>query len=158
MELDRQPRRPHLVGEGRDPLERRLRRPRLLLVVVPQHPEQPAHLAERLLAGALDRVERGAGRLGIGGEHLAAAARLDDDDRDRVRDDVVELAGDPRALLGHGGSRPLVLVALELDRAEGERALALAAEPDRQPGAPRAADDQTSRRRCRPRGTGRRRR
>ena len=124
------------------PLERRLRRPRLLLVVVPQHPEQPAHLAERLLARALDRVEGGAGRLGIGGEHLAPAARLDDDDRDRVRDDVVELAGDPRALLRHGGSGPLVLVALELDRAEGERALPLAPQPDHQPGQPGAAEDQ----------------
>ena len=69
-------------------------------------------------------------------EHLATAARLDDDDRDRVRDDVVELAGDPRPLLGHGGSSPLVLVALELDRAERERALALPSQPDRQPGQP----------------------
>ena len=119
-----------------------LRRPRLLLVVVPQHPEQPAHLAERLLARALDRVERRARRLGIGTEHLAPATRLDDDDRDRVRDDVVELASDPRALLRDGDSRPLVLVALELDRAEGERALTVPSEPDRQPGSPGATDDQ----------------
>ena len=57
-------------------------------------------------------------------------------------DDVVELPGDPRPLLGDGGAGPLVLVALELDGAEGERALALPAQPHHQPGSPRAADDQ----------------
>ena len=75
-------------------------------------------------------------------EHLAAAAGLDDDDRDRVGDNVVELTRDSRALLRHGDSGSFVLVALELDRAEGERALTLPSEPDRQPGPPRAADDQ----------------
>ena len=34
-----------------------------------------------------------------------------------MRDDVVELARDPRALLGDGGPGPLLLVALELDGA-----------------------------------------
>ena len=136
LELDRQPGRAHLLGERLDAPERRLRRPRLLLVVVPQHPEQPAHLTEGLLARALDRVERGTGGRGIAGEHLAPTAGLDDDDRDRVRDDVVELPRDPRPLLGHGCSCALVLIALELDRAERERALALAVaagSPTRQP-------------------------
>ena len=59
---------------------------------------------------------RAASRVAV--EHLAAAARLDDDDRDRVRDDVVQLARDPRPLLGDRCARPLVLVALELDGAE----------------------------------------
>ena len=76
------------------------------------------------------------------GEHLAAAARLDDDDRDRVRDDVVELAGDPRPLLRHGGAGPLLLVALELDRPPGEHLLPLAPQPDHQAGQPGAAEDQ----------------
>ena len=84
------------------------------------------------------------GRVRIGREHLAAAARLDDDDRDRVRDDVVELAGDARPLLGHGNAGPLVLVALELDSAAGEQLLPLSPQPDHQAGQPRAADDESA--------------
>ena len=108
----------------------------MVIVVVPEHPKQPAHLAERLLAGAFDRVECSAGSLGITVEHLAAATGLDDDDGDRVCDDVVKLAGDARPLFHDGDSGALVLVALELDRAERERALAVSAESDRQPGPP----------------------
>ena len=120
VELDRQAGRAHLLGQGLDAPERRLRRPRLLLVVVAQHPEQPAHLAEGLLARALDRVERGTGGSRIAGEHLAPTAGLDDDDGDRVRDDVVELPRDSRPLLGHRCACALVLIALELDRAKRE--------------------------------------
>ena len=68
-------------------------------------------------------------------EHLATAARLYDDDRDSVGHDIVELTGDPRPLLGHGSSSPFVPVALELDRAKRERALALPSQPDRHPAA-----------------------
>ena len=83
-----------------------------------------------------------AGGLRVAVEHLAPAARLDDDDRDRVRDDVVQLARDPLPLLGHGRAGPLVLVALELDGAEGERAFPLAAQAHHHAGEPGAAEDQ----------------
>ncbi len=113
-----------------------------LLVVVAQHPEQPAHLAERLLTRALDRVEGRTCRLGIALEHLPAATGLDHDDRDRVRDDVVQLACDPLPLLRHRGAGLLVLVALELDGAERQRALALPPQPDHHACKPGAAEDE----------------
>ena len=73
-----------------------------LRLAVAQQAEQPAHLAERLLAGVLDDVERVARLVELVVEHAPAAARLQDDDADRVGDDVVQLARDPRALLGDG--------------------------------------------------------
>ena len=53
-------------------------------------------------------------RLGIGLAGVAAAVGLGDDHREGVRDDVVQLAGDPGAL-GRGG-QPHLLVALQLEQ------------------------------------------
>ena len=50
------------------------------------------------------------GGVGVVGERLRRGARLDEDLGQGVRDGVVELGGDPRALGEHG--EPLVLVAL----------------------------------------------
>ena len=59
------------------------------------------------------------------------AARLKHDHADRVRDDVVELAGDPRALLGHGGPRaPRRARRSARARARGGRWIATAGEPE----------------------------
>ena len=50
----------------------RRRRERQLGSSVAQQPEQPAHLAQRLLAGVLDDVERAARLVGVVGQHAAA--------------------------------------------------------------------------------------
>ena len=49
-------------------------------------------------------------------EHPGGATRLDHDDRDVVRDHVVELARDPLPLLAHGQRGPLLALALEHER------------------------------------------
>ena len=57
----------------------------------------------------------------LGADRAPLGARLHDHDRDVVRDDVVQLARDPRALLGDGELGVLLALVLELDRARGER-------------------------------------
>ena len=98
--------------------EARLRRERGLLVVGAQHVEQPPHLGERLAPGALDAAQDITRALLLGSEVQAFGAGLDDDRRHGVRDDVVQLACDPRPLLG--GRDAGLLDALALERL-GER-------------------------------------
>ena len=62
------------------------------------------------------------------------AARLQHDHADRVRDDVVQLARDPRPLLGDGRARPLVAL-------DDQLALARPPAPDRASGEPEPAED-----------------
>jgi hypothetical protein len=79
------------------------------LVVEPaQHPQQAPQLGERLAAGRLDGVEGLTGLVGLQREHPPAAARLDHHHADAVRDDVVQLTRDPRALLGEPPAWSLV--------------------------------------------------
>ena len=52
--------------------------------------------------------------VGVAVEHAARRAGLHDHDRDRVRDDVVQLARDPHALARHGVALALGALALEL--------------------------------------------
>ena len=67
-----------------------------------QHAEQAPHLGERLAAGLLDQRSGSSARSGSW-SRSSLAAPFDGHDADRVGDDVVQLAGDPRPLLGHGG-------------------------------------------------------
>jgi hypothetical protein len=100
------------VVHGRDELlelvKPRLRREPELLARVSQQPDEAAHLHEgvpaRLLDGA-DRLERGF-RASL--QDFLRGTRLHHHHRDRVRDHIVELAGDACALVGHGG-HPLAL-------------------------------------------------
>ena len=69
------------------------------LVAVAHQPEQAAQLAERLAPAALDLGERRDRVVGLGVEDAARGAGLHDHHRDRVRDDVVQLARDPAALV-----------------------------------------------------------
>ena len=64
-----------------------------------QHAERAAHLLERGLARPLDRLQRLARALGVAVEHALRALGVHDHHPDAVRDDVVQLARDPRALL-----------------------------------------------------------
>jgi hypothetical protein len=101
-DLDWQPRRTGARDELVEPPQARRRRERQLRLVVAQQPQRTAHLAERLLARVLDHVERAPCLVDVVVEHPPAPARLQHNEADRVGDDVVQLAGDPRALLGDG--------------------------------------------------------
>ena len=73
-------------------------------------------LADRLAAGLLDAGERLAlalaGRIGPSSRRTPPACRTI---TDAVGDGVVELAGDPRALLDDGGAGLLLALALDAD-------------------------------------------
>ena len=123
-QIDRKPGRAHAGDQILDSAQARLRRQRGAVVVKSQHAEHPSHLLQRLAAGALDRAERLArGALAVA-QHAPRPARLQQHDADRVRDDVVQLARDPRPLLGDRCMGSLVGLALDLIRATLQRALA----------------------------------
>ena len=108
-----------------------LRRQRRVGVGPAQDAERAAHLVQRVAARALDRLERLARALGVAVEHPPRALGLRDHHADAVRDDVVQLARDPRALLADGDALALALLALEQRHALRARADAAADEPRR---------------------------
>jgi hypothetical protein len=123
VELDRQACALDVRDERVQAQQARLRRERQLVVVGSQHPEEPPHLAERSLTRRLDGVESGTRLVRLTLEQPPAATRLHHDDTNRVGNYVVELAGDPRALLGDCGPRALLLLALERAGAFLQRSL-----------------------------------
>ena len=134
IDLDRQTRRAELLGQVRRPARamaavhgRARRRSHAAVRAGAASPREPARLCAR-------SRRRRRGIRGIVLEHAAPSARLHDDDRNRVGDDVVQLASNPLTLLADRGLR-LRLLALE-------PMLALAPEPDRDACEPWAADDE----------------
>ena len=115
-QVDRQSRLARLRDELVHVLEARLRRERRRLLRPPEHADEAAHLGERLAARLLDHLQRLALALLLGLEQAPHAGRLHRHHADTVADDVVELARDPRALLGDGRAR--LLLALALGRAQ----------------------------------------
>ena len=116
--------------------ERWLRRKSELLVVVTQEPEEAPHLRQCLGACPLDRIEGIPRLFRLGTEHAPAAARLDNDDRDGVGNDIVQLARDPPPLLGDRREGVLLLDALERVGALLECKLASASMHDHSPDRP----------------------
>ena len=97
--------------------------------VLAQDAEQAPHLAERVLGGLSDRGQRFPGERGVAIERGLGAVGLDRDHAQPVGDDVVQLASDPRPLLGDrelGGALALVLE-FRGELFEPARLLALAA-------------------------------
>jgi hypothetical protein len=86
--------------------------------------DRPARLGERLPRGGGDRLERPGGGGRIAARGVPAAVGLGDDDRQRVTDNIVQLAGDPLALARGGQQRPV----LELGGALAQRDPAVVAE------------------------------
>ena len=104
----------HLDGEAggaqrRDelvePVQAGLRGRRRVAVAGRDARQQPPQLAERLAPGRLDRAQRRARLVGALVEDVVGRGGLHDDDRDAVRDDVVQLARDPRLLLADRAAR-----------------------------------------------------
>ena len=77
-----------------------------------QHADHPPHLGERLATGLLDDLQRLAFLVLVRLEQPAHGRGLHRHHADAVADDVVQLAGDPRALLGDGEA--CLLLALQL--------------------------------------------
>jgi hypothetical protein len=101
LEPHRQPGSTDALDQGVEALEAGLGRQIRVLTVV-HRAEEPAHLRERRPARLLDVLERVAVRRQLSGEVVPDGADLEHHHADGVGDDVVELARDPRALLGHG--------------------------------------------------------
>ena len=116
------------------------RRVRGLLLA--QDPEHPAHVGQREAPGGRDRLEGRPGLVRALVDDAQRAARLDHDHAHVVRDHVVQLAGDPLALVADGALGPLVALALEPLRALLERARVQPADPRRVAEQPR--DDRGS--------------
>ena len=94
-----------------------MRRELELVAVAAHRAEQAAHLRQRCASGPLDVLERVAVVRELVGQPVPHGADLEHHHADRVRDDVVQLAGDPRALLGDGEARRRLALALRLRRA-----------------------------------------
>ena len=117
VQLDGQPGAADLVQQRVEAVEAGLR-PELHFVPVVSHRGQEAsHLGERRAAGALDAPERFAVLVERVGELVPDGADLEHHHADGVRDDVVELACDPRALLRDRDAGRCLALALGLDRA-----------------------------------------
>ena len=102
-----QARAAHLVDEVGELVDAGLRHVLAARVVAgAQQAEQPAHLGQRLPAGAGDGLQRLLGLVGRGVQDVRGAVRLDDHHRHVVGDHVVQLAGDPGPF---GGDRGLGL-------------------------------------------------
>jgi hypothetical protein len=92
-------------------VRRAQRRPRALELgvetgaVVPA--DRLADLAQRIAGDGLDVGDVGRRRLGVIGQAPARELRLQRDDRQRMAEEVVQVAGEARALVGHGESRRL---------------------------------------------------
>ncbi len=120
-ERDRQPRPLDLLDEDVDVLDARLGLELGAVVLAAQHAQQPARLDQRLAPGLLDRGQRLARRRLLGAQRMALGAGLDDHHADVVRHEIVQLARDAGALLGHRLVRAQLVLALEQLGAGGER-------------------------------------
>ena len=105
-----------LLEQRVEPAEAGLGRELELVVVAAQRPEQEAHLGERGAAGLLDAAQRIRLLAERRGKLVPDSADLEHHHADRVGDDVVELAGDPRALLRDGDARSRLAIPLGLCR------------------------------------------
>lgn len=100
---DRQSGRSHIGDERPDVRNSRQRCRRAGVVIVgAEEAEERAGLCESIAPGVGDRLEDLDGRVRVGLRRVASAVGLGDDDRERMGDDVVHLAGDPHPL-GIGG-------------------------------------------------------
>lgn len=84
------------------------RKPRLWRIrglVLASHPDQSPQLDERLVSDLPHRLEMDARLGGLTFEKLLGSAGLRGDDRDRVRDDIVQFASHARPLCRDGFAR-----------------------------------------------------
>jgi hypothetical protein len=102
VELDGKARARDFLEERVETVEAWLWHERDLVTVVAHRPEETTHLGERSATGPLDASQSLAVVGELFGELVPDSPDLEHHHADRVRHDVVELARDPRPLLGHG--------------------------------------------------------
>ena len=107
-----------LVQQRVEAVETGLRNELDLVLVAPHCGKETAHLGERGPAGPLDAPERVAVVGPRVGKLVPDGAHLQHHHADGVGDDVVELAGDPSALLRHGDAGRYLALALRPDSAD----------------------------------------
>jgi hypothetical protein len=110
---------------------------RFVAVVLAEHAEQPPQLLKGRPAGGLDGRKRLAGLLRLGLGDVGADARLHRDHAHAVGDHVVQLAGEPEALIGDRAASQVLAGLFELGRPLfelGGVGAALADEVPEQPG------------------------
>ena len=117
VDLDLDPCRPQALAELAEVVElaqprRRPHRGRLVVLGRAQGPQRGAQVVEGLAAELLDVLQRPAGLLRVAVEQVRADPGLDVDRDHRVRDDVVDVAGDPQPLLADPAQRLLLAGAL----------------------------------------------
>ena len=117
MQLDGQARAADLVEQRVEAVEAGLRQELGLVPFAAHGGQETAHLGERGPAGSLDALERIAVLGRRIGEVVPDGADLEHHHADGVGDDVVELAGDPRALLCHRDACCRLTLALGVGRA-----------------------------------------
>jgi ABC-type multidrug transport system ATPase subunit len=133
--VDRQlePGRPVALRQAfeRGEAERRLHVRRRLrsAAVIAQNADELVNVLDGLAGDLLDRLERRSRALGIFLAQKPGGAGLHEDDVDRVAGGVVEVAGDPGALLGSGQAAFAFRLALSPQGALLERGHALAPQP-----------------------------
>ena len=113
MHVDGQTRLAELAHQPVELAESRLRRKRQELLTLAHHAQQAPQLQNGVARRRLDRAHGLPGLLGLALHQLLCRGGLHAHHADAVRDDVVELACDPRALLDDGGTGPLLPIALE---------------------------------------------
>jgi ABC-2 type transport system ATP-binding protein len=111
-QINLEPRLARLRHEPVEMLEAWLRSERRRFFGPPQHSDHPAHLGQRLSAGSLDDEQRVALAHLVGSEQPTHTGCLDGHDADAVTNDVVELAGNPSALLCDRRTGTLLALAL----------------------------------------------
>ena len=114
LERDGQPGVAHRCHQVGDLLDARRRRPRRPLAVVAQQPEHRGQLVEHLGARPLDDGERLLGRRRPAVDDVGGRARLHVDGRHGVGDAVVQVTGDPQAILGDPAPGLLLAGVLEV--------------------------------------------
>ena len=116
-QFDRETGAADLLDELAESLEARDRRAGVVAASrrpgrVAQHAQHPPHVGQRLATGPVDGLERRAHALRPPVERGQSGAGLDHDHADMMRDDVVELAGDPLALVLDRAARSLLALGL----------------------------------------------
>ena len=110
-EIDLEARVPGLLDEPVEVVQPRSGGTRRGVVAVSEHAEHAPHLGQRLASDPLDHEERLALALLVRRQEPPHSRGLHDHHADRVRDHVVQLAGDPRSLVCDGlGCESLALL------------------------------------------------
>lgn len=113
VELDGQAGVAHVLDQRADLVHARLWSEGGAVLAGPQQAEHAAHLAERLARGLFGRQQLRRVGWAVMAKAAAHGPRLHRDHADRVGDDVVQFARDPRALLRDRRARPVLALVLE---------------------------------------------